>query len=548
VSPSTNGALERAAYRACEAIARAHEENFPVASLLLPAAARRHLAAFYAFARRADDWADEPGRGGVARRRAEIARLRRLLHDGAPSADDPVFVALAASRRELGLGPELFERLLDAFDRDLVQPGYDTWDDLLSYCRDSAEPVGRLVLVAVGDRDEEHAVLSDRICTALQLTNFWQDLSRDEPRGRSYLPRDERARWGDAKTLAYAVARTEALFDDGAPLVRVAPASARPYLRAVLAGGRTVLARVRSLGPRAFRERPSLGALDRARIAATALGGRAAAESSFAASFGLLPGARRDALATLHAFCRQLDDWVDDAPDDASAAAGFERALEETRALARDRAATLAGRRLAAAWRSFDETSLALRDEGLAALVSGLALDARRFRPGDDTELERYCRAVGGGPGLAALPVFGRPEAEAFALALGTALQRTNVLRDVATDARAGRCYVPAEDLEHARIRFAELAAATAPEGFRPLALRLARRARAAFERARRAVPRGAERDLAPALAMARAYEHVLAQIESDPARVFRERVRVAPWRAVWFAFAAGGLAARGRS
>jgi len=203
VSPSSASpvALERA-YRVCERLARAHAENFPVASLLLPAPVRRHLAAFYAFARVADDWADEPGRGPVAARQAALAAWRaRLLApapdatlDGAGSEADAIFLALGHTRRVLDLEPGLLVRLLDAFERDLVQPAYDTWEDLLSYCRDSAEPVGRLVLAAAGDHDPAHAALSDRLCTALQLANHWQDLAVDLARGRIYAPRELRGR------------------------------------------------------------------------------------------------------------------------------------------------------------------------------------------------------------------------------------------------------------------------------------------------------------------------------------------------------------------
>ncbi|MEO6462378.1 MAG: squalene/phytoene synthase family protein, partial [Candidatus Eisenbacteria bacterium] len=272
-APAPSAALKRA-YRLCERLARDHAENFPVASLLLPAPVRRHLAAFYAFARVADDWADEPGRGDLATRRAALGAWRARLHQPAPATgdgkmttDDAIFLALAATRAELGLDTALFARLLDAFERDLVQPSYDTWEDLLSYCRDSAEPVGRLVLAAAGDRDPEHGRLSDRLCTALQLANHWQDLSRDEPRGRSYLPRAERARLGDARALAFAIARTRQAFDEAAPLAGRATPALRPWLRAVLAGGRTILARSEALGGRAFTQRPALTAGDRGRIA-----------------------------------------------------------------------------------------------------------------------------------------------------------------------------------------------------------------------------------------------------------------------------------------
>ncbi len=532
---SQDSPLLRDAYRHCEALARAHAENFPVASRLLPAEIRLHLAAFYAFARTADDHADEPDDAPAARDRAAAIEARRRalrawrarLHE--PAAGDPVVIALAATRRAIDLGPELFERLLDAFERDLDQPAYDDWDDLLTYCRNSAEPVGRLVLAAAGDRDPGHADLADRICTALQLTNFWQDLSRDEPRGRFYLPRHERRQWGDARALAYAVARTRRLFDDGAPLARTAPRALRPWLRAVLAGGRTVLARVESLGSRAFVERPALGARDRAGITLAAFAPGRFAHSSFAASFRLLAPSRRDALEALHAFCRTLDDEVDDAPDLETATFGFARASREVERMRAASPRSPAGRRLLDSWRGLDRVdgSRELLFEGLETLLEGIALDAVGFIPHDDDALEAYCRAVGGGPGLAALPVFGRTDARVFALALGVALQRTNVLRDVAADARTGRCYVPLDELAKNGLTPAALAASSAPSGYRRLVDPLLRRARAAYARARSAVPPGAASDLAPALAMGRVYEAILARIEADPGRVYRERVRV---------------------
>ena len=510
------------AYRACARIARAHSENFPTASRLLPAGVSRHLAAFYAFARAGDDWADEPGHGDAAARRGKLHDWRARLH--APADGHPVFVALAESRRALGLDTSLFERLLDAFERDLDQPAYDTWDDLLTYCRDSAEPVGRLVLRAAGDHDEAHAALSDRLCTALQLTNFWQDLSRDEPRGRAYLPRRERAELGDARALAWAVARTRRLFDDAAPLAAQAPRPLRAWLRAVDAGGRAVLERVARLGPEAFRVRPALGARDRVRMLARAFGPGLPA-SSFGASFLLLAPARREALAALHAFCRALDDEVDEAPTAALALAGLERTRAEALRVIAGEPGSPVGTRLVEAWAHLGAERGGRLAEGLAALLEGLALDAHEALVATDDDLEHYCLCVGGGPGVAALPVFGRDDAVPFARALGVALQRTNVLRDLAADARAGRIYVPRADLEAFGIDPASLAGTAAPPGARRLARALAVRARAAFARARAALPRGAARDLAPALGMGAVYEGVLARIEADPGRIWRERV-----------------------
>ena len=550
-----SAALDRA-YRACERRARDHAENFPVASLLLPAAVRRHLAAFYAFARVADDWADEPGRGDAATRRDALAAWRARLRAPVPDPgsatfdeDDAIFLALGATRAELGLDTSLFERLLDAFERDLDQDTYDTWEDLLSYCRDSAEPVGRLVLVAAGDRAPEHALLSDRLCTALQLANHWQDLSRDEPRGRRYLPREERARLGDARALAFAIARTRRMFDEAAPLAARAAPALRPWLRAVLAGGRTILARSESLGPRAFTVRPALSAGDRVRIGLAALAPRALPGSSFAPAFLLLPPARREALSALHAFCRALDDAVDDAPAPRDAEVGARWSADEVTRLARGAPESPAGRRVVAAWEAIGAPLDGLLAEGLAALARGLAADAAHATPEDDDALAAYCRAVGGGPGLAALPIFGRPEARAFALALGTALQRTNILRDVAADARAGRVYVPLSDLARAGLAADDLAGASMPPAFRGVARALARRARAAFAEARAAIPAGAAADLRPALLMGRVYEGVLARLEADPARAWRERVTVPPLEAAWYGLtlvAGGGVASPG--
>jgi len=510
------------AYRACARIARAHSENFPTASRLLPAELRRHLAAFYAFARWADDRADEPGHGTIAERKAALRAWRARLH--APDGH-PVFVALAESRRVLGLDTTLFERLLDAFERDLDQPAYDTWDDLLTYCRDSAEPVGRLVLLAAGDRDEHHALLADRLCTALQLTNHWQDLSRDEPHGRSYLPRHERMELGDARALRYAIARTRRLFDDAAPLANVAPRVLKPWLRAVDAGGRAVLERTERLGEAAFRVRPALTASDRARMLARAFAPDLPS-SSFGSSFLLLAPERREALAALHAFCRALDDEIDEAPSPVHALVGWEHARAETLHTIAGTPRSPAGVRLVTAWSRIGEPLEGRLAEGLCDLLEGLRFDALGGIVETDDDLERYCRQVGGGPGLAALPVFGRPDAVAFARALGVALQRTNVLRDLALDARAGRVYAPREDLSACGVDPARLGAATAPPGARRLVLQLAARAREAFARAKSALPGDAGRALAPALGMAGAYEGVLARIEQDPGRVWRERVR----------------------
>ena len=266
-----------AAYDACARDARGHYENFPVASLLVPRSMRRHVAAVYAFARAADDFADEGTLPAAERLRlldAWHARLRRAAQGDdpgpPPTAGEPanavaIFLALGATIRGRGLPLALFEDLLSAFRQDVTVRAYGTWDELLDYCRRSANPVGRLVL-RIGGYDEARLDgWSDALCTALQLTNFWQDLSIDRARGRNYLPHGE--------TLAGAARRTRALFEQGRPLCDVVGGRLRYELRATWLGGVRILDRVERAH---FGTRPSLGAADAAWLVTRLLSWRAA--------------------------------------------------------------------------------------------------------------------------------------------------------------------------------------------------------------------------------------------------------------------------------
>ena len=178
--------------------ARSHYENFPVASRLLPAAMRPHVAALYAFARIADDIADEgearptSGRPGCARGRpACIAPAQgQDVKPGTGNREELILVAIGHSIRSLDLPVALFDDLVSAFRQDTMTARYASWCDVLDYCRRSANPVGRLVLRIAGYRDEALDRSSDALCTALQLTNFWQDFGRDWRSGRLYVPRE----------------------------------------------------------------------------------------------------------------------------------------------------------------------------------------------------------------------------------------------------------------------------------------------------------------------------------------------------------------------
>ena len=187
-----DAAALRAAYAECERLARTHYENFPVASWLVPARMRPHIAALYAFARTADDVADE-GRRPDAERLRLLDDWQNRLHACVTecAADDRVFLALGATIRTCRLPVSLFDDLLSAFRQDITTHRYDTWPSLLDYCRRSANPVGRLVLRIAGHDDARLDRSSDALCTALQLTNFWQDLDRDWQNGRLYVPLED---------------------------------------------------------------------------------------------------------------------------------------------------------------------------------------------------------------------------------------------------------------------------------------------------------------------------------------------------------------------
>jgi phytoene synthase len=276
-----------AAYAACLRLAGQHYENFPVASRLLPRATRPHVAAIYAFARIADDFADEGDRTDSARlallddwqRRLDAAVAGRTEQDGSDAA--AIFTALGATLRQFGLERQLFDELLSAFRQDVLVKRYETWEDVLDYCRRSANPVGRLVLRIAGYRDPRLDGWSDAVCTALQLTNFWQDFEQDWRRGRLYLPAVLRRScgvnepdltgaalapaWRDA--LRAAAGRTRTLFEEGRPIANAVRGRLRWELRATWLGGVRVLDRLDAAEFDVVRSRPALGWWDAAPIA-----------------------------------------------------------------------------------------------------------------------------------------------------------------------------------------------------------------------------------------------------------------------------------------
>ncbi len=250
-----------------------HYENFPVASLLLPAAEREPVGVIYRFARNADDFADE-GDAAPAERLARLEAYRAGLGRIArgEDSDDPVLRALAPLVRERGLPLEPFYDLLNAFAQDVVKPRYADFAELLEYCRRSANPVGRLLLHLFRAATPENVAQSDAVCSALQLANFWQDVALDYAKGRIYLPQEEMARFGVSEAhiterrcddawralLGFQIERTRAMFRSGAPLGRRLPGRIGLEIRATVQGGLRVLDKLGAVQCDVFRRRPVL--------------------------------------------------------------------------------------------------------------------------------------------------------------------------------------------------------------------------------------------------------------------------------------------------
>ncbi len=260
------------AFAACKSIAREHYENFPVASLLIPRRHRPYIAAVYAFARTADDFADEATVPAEERLRLLDEWGEKLRACYAGHADHPVFVALRATVRARALPQDLLHLLLRAFRSDVARRRFATFDELIDYCRDSANPVGRLVLHIFGAATEEAVALSDHVCTALQLANFWQDVAPDFVRGRIYLPLEDFRRFGYTEDdlaggiaddrfralLRFQVERTKRLFLAGAPLLGHTRGRLRMELAATLRGGRAILEAIERQGYDTLSRRPVL--------------------------------------------------------------------------------------------------------------------------------------------------------------------------------------------------------------------------------------------------------------------------------------------------
>lgn len=281
--PESPPSLEEAR-RYCESLARRHYENFHVVSIFLPSGLRSHFYPVYAYCRWADDLGDETG---------DPARSLMLLERWEEELDacyrgearHPVFVALRDTIEQCQIPPEPFRDLITAFRQDQVKTRYQTFDEVLGYCRYSANPVGRLVLYVCGYRDAERQRLSDSTCTALQLANFWQDVVRDYQIGRIYIPLDAMARHGYSESelsegvfderfanlMRELVERTRDLFLQGLPLISMVDRRLALDIELFSRGGMEVLRLIERQNYNVLARRPFLDSGDKALLLAATL-------------------------------------------------------------------------------------------------------------------------------------------------------------------------------------------------------------------------------------------------------------------------------------
>ena len=561
----------------CQQLANSHYENFAIGSRLLPSTSRDALAAIYAVVRIADDLADEERPGVTPERRvAEIREWQQGLETAVSGEAAPHWAqrAGALAIRRHALDVDCFRALFRAFIRDAEGADYDSFEDLLGYCRDSADPVGRLVIQLLDPECSRNSRLlraSDSICTGLQLVNHWQDVAVDARRGRIYLPREDRERFGvesaallrgeDSQALrsllAFEVGRAREFLEAGGALL--AGTRGRLRVEAALfrrAGLRACTALERS-GYAVMDGSSQLGSRDRAAIVfqgirdsvfvsrnapdtlesasespsstehslRTAPDRDAAARdrayehcrnltrksgSSFAAAFWLLSRERRRALYAIYAFCRLADDIADSPEVAGDRSALLVRWREELAAAYRGDSTHPVGIALGDAAQRFD-----LPKEIFEDLLLGIESDLCGTPIETFQDLYTYCYRVASTVGILIVRLLGcrSPRALEYAETLGIAVQLTNVLRDVNEDARCGRVYLPRADLEQFGVEIRDLADPVPCPELRLLLACYAERARLLYERADALLPSADRRTLRPAQAMGRIYKRLLAEL-----------------------------------
>jgi squalene synthase HpnC len=281
---SYKDSLTNSSFKYCEYLAKTHYENFPVASFLFPADKRKYIYSVYAFARAADDFADEDFiEGGIPKRLALLDEwLGKLKDCYNGKAYDPIFIALRETVNKFNIPIDDFKNLLTAFKQDVMKNRYKTFDEVIDYCTYSANPVGRIVLRISGHDNDELFHYSDKICTALQLINFWQDIEIDLKKDRVYLPDEDLNKFSYTyedlfnkvyderfvKLMDFQISRTEEIFKKGKNIFDVFNQNNLKKgfileIKAIYTAGSLMLNKLRKVKYNVFKKRPLLNLNDR---------------------------------------------------------------------------------------------------------------------------------------------------------------------------------------------------------------------------------------------------------------------------------------------
>lgn len=540
----------QAAYEECLQMAASHYENFPVASRLLSREIRRHVAAIYAFARCADDIADEhPASNRQLDDEERLVRLseweRRLELAAKGAGEGPVFTALAHTICVQNLPIQPFRDLLAAFRQDILVKRYSDFDSLLEYCRLSANPIGRLVLMLHGVRDEQAFRESDAICSALQIANHLQDVKADFESGRVYLPQEDlRAfcvREEDLNStmatsefralMAFQIRRVRGLFFEGFPLLHRVGGRFGRELRAIFRGGLAALESIERENHDVLKRAPRLRKWDKAaaflaaflsvsrvgRLVEPAANDKAdmmfcrwlvnSSRSNFYSAIRILPRDRRRGMAAIYAFCRVVDDIVDnpgDVKDKRRKLKVWKRAImglgegEYLHPIVRELARVV--------------SAFGVDPKDLREICEGMEMDLKRSRYDSFEDLQTYCFKVASSVGLACMKVFGEDslQGKEYAISLGMALQLTNILRDLRVDAEMGRIYIPLDDMNRFGVTEEEILEGGHSKCLVELLRFEAWRAQAFFEEAESSLPVRNRIRLFPARFMGAIYRRML--------------------------------------
>jgi squalene synthase HpnC len=584
-------------------LATHHYENFNVVSRLLPRRLHQHFYNVYAYCRWSDDLGDE-----VATPMRALALLDawegdlRSIYEPNRGPTHPVLIALRETIHAKDIPIKPFSDLLRAFRQDQRIHRYPEWDSVLDYCVYSANPVGRLVLYLCDYRDEARQKLSDYTCTALQLANFWQDVSRDFEKGRVYIPLDALAEHGlteadiaarkfDARYVALMkslIARTRALFSAGLPLAQTVEAFLRVDLEMFSRGGLAILDAIEASGYNTLAHRPALTKSTQMRLLAGALASRVFSRNVDRAEVPAPTSVESDRIApssssTVAVMHSDTDtvavsyaECVRIARESRSSfyLAFFGLRKEKRNALCAlyafmrlvdnvsDEPGDLESKRNGLArWRAMLDDAIADRTgaspilPALADTIARFEIPSRYFHDlilGAEMDLtvssyatfdrlSEYCYRVAGTVGLTCLHVFGfrDPKAPDLAERLGLAFQLTNIIRDVRSDFDMGRTYLPAEDLERFGVSESQLSGPLAPQ-IRELLEFEADRAWHFYREGAELVDRVDADSRATLWALIRTYSSLLARIEERSFDVFSTRISLSSAEKIQYLLTAG--------